>query len=69
MTFFHILVEGGADVPMVQEIMARRFNLVEGANFKIYPHKGRGKLPANYLSTPDINLKTAVAPDVDMIAL
>jgi hypothetical protein len=53
MTFFHILVEGGADVPMVREIMTRRFSLVEEEGFKIYPHKGIGTLPKNPLATPD----------------
>ena len=43
MTHFEILVEGAADVPMVREIMVRRFGLVEKRDFRIHPHKGRGR--------------------------
>jgi hypothetical protein len=43
--FLEILVEGGADVPTLQEILQRRFNLVENTHFRIHPHKGKGKLP------------------------
>ncbi len=53
MTHFEILVEGAADVPMVREIMARRFGLVEKQDFRIHPHKGRGSLPANPLANPN----------------
>ncbi len=53
MTYFEILVEGGSDVPTLREIMTRRFRLTEGVDFRIHPHKGRGKLPSNPLARPD----------------
>lgn len=53
MTYFKILVEGSSDEPMVREIMIRRFGLVEGPDFHIHPHKGRGNLPENPLARPD----------------
>jgi hypothetical protein len=53
MSYFEVLVEGGSDVPTLREIMTRRFNLEENVHFRIHPHKGRGKLPANLLAQPD----------------
>lgn len=52
--FFEVLVEGGADVPAVKEILQRKFGLEEGQSFRIHPHKGKGTLPANPLARPDI---------------
>lgn len=54
MTFFEVLVEGASDVPTTREILTRRFGLLEGLNFRIHPHKGRGRLPANLLRRPDV---------------
>lgn len=51
--FMEILVEGGADVPAVREILERRFNLIKDIHFRIHPHRGKGKLPENILSKPD----------------
>lgn len=34
MIFFEILLEGTSDVPVVKEILTRRFLLKEGENFK-----------------------------------
>ncbi len=45
MTYFRVLVEGHADVPIVHEILCRRFGLVEKINFQIHPHEGKGQLP------------------------
>lgn len=53
MSYFEILVEGGADVPIVREIMTRRFGLMEGQGFQVHPHQGCGKLPDNPLARPD----------------
>lgn len=53
MTYFEVLVEGGADVPAVREIFSRKFGLLEDEHFRIHPHKGRGRLPSNLLSQPD----------------
>ena len=54
MTWFEILVEGGSDVPALREILTRKFALEENTHFRIHPHKGRGKLPANPLARPDL---------------
>jgi len=51
--FFEILVEGGADRPAVCEILQRRFGLQEGQEFRIHPHKGKGRLPSNALARPN----------------
>lgn len=51
--FFEVLVEGGADCPVVKEILRRHFGLKEGERFKIHPHKGKGRLPGNPLAKPD----------------
>ena len=48
-----VLVEGGSDEPTVKEILQRRFNLKENINFRVHPHRGKGKLPDNPLSKPD----------------
>ncbi len=51
--FMEVLVEGSADVPTVREILERRFNLSKDINFRIHPHRGKGKLPENILSKPN----------------
>lgn len=48
-----VLVEGAADTPVVREVLTRRFKLVEGLDFRIHPHKGKGKLPHDVLSPPE----------------
>jgi hypothetical protein len=58
MSYFEVLVEGGSDVPAVQEIFTRKFGLQENVHFRIHPHKGRGKLPANPLANPDPKRQT-----------
>ncbi len=57
MTFFYILVEGDADVPVVREIMTRRFHLKENLNFRIHPHNGIGRLPSNPMKPPPTHLR------------
>lgn len=54
MTWLEVLVEGASDLPTVKEVLERKFHLVEGRHFRIHPHKGKGKLPKNPLSRPDI---------------
>ena len=54
--FFHILVEGVSDVPIVREIMCRRIGVAEGAHFRIHPHKGKGTLPKTSRADPDSTL-------------
>ncbi|MCX6690878.1 MAG: DUF4276 family protein [Methanoregula sp.] len=51
--FIEVLVEGGSDVPIVKEILTRRFNLRENIDFKIHPHQGKGDLPASVYSQVD----------------
>ena len=53
MTWFEVLVEGASDVPAVREVLTRRFGLREDEHFRIHPHQGKGKLPANPLALPD----------------
>lgn len=58
MSYFEVLVEGNSDVPVLREILVRKFGLQEKLQFRIHPHKGRGKLPANPLSHPDPRQQT-----------
>ncbi|MFN7927027.1 MAG: hypothetical protein U0Y68_03625 [Blastocatellia bacterium] len=51
--FFEVLLEGDADAPVVKEIFQRKFQLQEHTNFRLHPHRGKGKLPGNPLSRPD----------------
>lgn len=53
MTWVEVLVEGASDVPVVREVLIRRFGLVENTHFRIHPHKGKGELPLNPLARPD----------------
>lgn len=48
-----VFVEGASDEPVVKEILSRRFGLAENAEFRIYPHRGKGRLPANPNSKPN----------------
>jgi hypothetical protein len=54
MMFFWVLVEGDADEPVVEEIMARRFGLAKDRQFRVIPHQGKGRLPRNPLHRPDV---------------
>ncbi len=49
-----VLVEGASDAPAVKEVLQRKFGLVEDIHFRIHPHRGKGNLPANPLSKPDL---------------
>jgi hypothetical protein len=52
MTKLEVLVKGGSDLPAVREVLTRRFGLVEGDDFRLYPHHGKGSLPRDLLSPP-----------------
>lgn len=52
MSYFEVLVEGASDAPALREILTRKFGLEEGTQFRIHPHKGRGRLPVNLLAQP-----------------
>jgi len=54
MIWLEVLVEGASDAPTVREVLQRKFQLSEGQHFRIHPHKGKGKLPDNPLSIPDL---------------
>lgn len=49
-----VLVEGASDAPAIKEVLQRKFGLLEDIHFRIHPHRGKGKLPANPLSKPDL---------------
>ena len=48
-----VLVEGVLDVPVIKEVLQRKLGLEEHTQFRIHPHRGKGKLPANPLKKPD----------------
>ena len=54
MRFIEVLCEGSSDVPAIREVLTRRFKLIEGEDFRIHPHRGKGKLPlpAHRLKAP-----------------
>lgn len=53
MTCLEVLLEGASDVPALRVVLEKKFNLVENIDFRLHPHQGRGKLPANLLKAPD----------------
>jgi hypothetical protein len=52
--FLEVLVEGGADVPTIKWILENRFALLDGIDFRIHPHRGKGSLPTNPLAVPEL---------------
>lgn len=48
----HVLTEGASDVPVIRELLSRHFQLNEHDDFHIYPHRGRGVLPADIEARP-----------------
>jgi hypothetical protein len=48
-----IFVEGTSDVPTVREIFVRGLGQVQGSNFQIYAHRGKGKLPKYLKAKPN----------------
>ena len=53
MTYFHVLVEGRADEPVVREILQRRFGLTVDIDFRVHPHRGKGSLPTHPNNRPE----------------
>jgi len=47
-----VLVEGTSDVPVVREALVRGLGRVQGTDFQVFWHKGKGRLPANPLGPP-----------------
>lgn len=56
--FLDIFVEGGSDIPIIKEILTRRFHLEEYLDFSVHPHKGKGVLPDPLFRTPDPKNRT-----------
>jgi hypothetical protein len=52
-TWLKVLLEGEADVPVMREVLQRRFQLTEDKDFSIYPHQGLGKLPVSVCAIPE----------------
>ncbi len=50
--YIEVLTEGASDLPVVQELLERHFQL-PNSQFRIHPHQGRGRLPVNVLAAPD----------------
>jgi hypothetical protein len=50
-----VLLEGHADVPVLREVLVRRFGLAENRDFRLIPHQGKGSLPRNPLGDPPPN--------------
>lgn len=44
MSWIEVLVEGLSDVPVLREVLQRRFGLIERVHFRIHPHQGRGQM-------------------------
>jgi hypothetical protein len=49
-----VLLEGHSDVPVLREVLTRRFRLVEDRDFRLIPHQGKGALPKNPLAAPEV---------------
>jgi hypothetical protein len=50
--YIEVLTEGASDVPVIEQMLTRHFGLQQG-EFRIHPHKGKGRLPANPLAQPE----------------
>lgn len=61
MRFIEVLCEGASDVPAVREVLTREFGLTEEQQFRIHPHRGKGRLP------PLEHLLKAPAPGRDQL--
>ena len=48
-----VLVEGTSDVPTVREVFVRDFGQVQGSDFQIYWHRGKGRLPQDLAAPPN----------------
>lgn len=47
-----VLVEGTSDVPTVREVFVRGLGQVQGSDFQIFWHRGKGRLPNNLTAPP-----------------
>lgn len=54
MSWIEVLVEGSSDVPVLREVLTRRFMLAEDVHFRVHAHQGRGDLPSDVLRVHDL---------------
>lgn len=47
-----VLVEGTSDVPTVREVFVRGLGRVQGSDFQVFWHRGKGRLPTNFCARP-----------------
>jgi len=47
-----VLVEGTSDVPVVREALVRGLGQVQGTDFQVFWHKGKGRLPTSPFGPP-----------------
>lgn len=55
MSWIEVLVEGAADVPVLREVLTRRFLLVENQHFRVHAHQGKGNLRSDVLRVHNLN--------------
>jgi len=48
-----VFVEGLSDLPTIREIFVRGLGQVQGSNFQLFHHRGKGNLPANLRAKPN----------------
>lgn len=53
--YIEVLLEGASDEPVLRHVLSKHFQLHEGEHFRLHPHRGKGKLPANPLTLPAIH--------------
>lgn len=47
-----VLVEGTSDVPTVREVFVRGLGQVQGSDFQVFWHRGKGRIPSDLTSPP-----------------
>ena len=53
--YIEVLLEGASDVPVLRLVLSTHFNLNEGEHFRLHPHHGKGRLPTNPRSRPELH--------------
>ncbi len=61
MSRIEVLVEGSSDVPVIREILTRKFSLIESRHFRIHAHKGKGNLPNKILKNPGLQNRSLLS--------
>jgi hypothetical protein len=52
--YIEVLAEGASDIPVVEELLSRHFDLTKNVHFRVHPHHGKGTLPTNFLKKPEL---------------